>query len=133
MKYLILCLGLLGWTARAGLYHFDWTPASPADGNVPDGSFVGWADTRILSGITDNSILDVDVNLQIDGGWNGDLYAYLTHGSGISILLNRPGLTASDHFGFGDPGMNLIFDDNAANGDIHTYAFHPGSISAPPS
>lgn len=50
-----------------------------------------------------------------------DLYAYLVHGSGFSVLLNRVGRTAGDGFGSGDAGMNVTLDDSAANGDIHLY------------
>jgi hypothetical protein len=37
------------------------------------------------------TITDVNVGLQLSGGWNGDLYAYLVHSSGFAVLLNRVG------------------------------------------
>ena len=38
--------------------------------------------------------------------FDGDIYAYLGHGSGISNLLNRAGRTASDAFGYSDNGSS---------------------------
>src|SRR5262249_1201049 len=61
--------------------------------------------------------------LQIDGGFNGDFYAYLRHGaSGFAVLLNRVGQTGANPFGYADSGFNVTFSDFAPNGDIHTYA-----------
>ena len=31
------------------------------------------------------------MTLNLSGGWNGDLYAYLVHNSGFAVLLNRVG------------------------------------------
>jgi len=100
---------------------FSWNSGFANAGVVPDGNVTGWSDTRTLSGITENSILDVNVTLHLTGGWNGDLYAYLTHASGFSVLLNRAGRTSGNTFGYGDAGLNVTFDDAAANGDIHLY------------
>ena len=71
---------------------------------VPDDSTVGVADTRIFS----SAILlvsEVRVTLTISGtptpgdAFNGDLYAYLTHGSGFAVLLNSTGRTAGNDDG----------------------------------
>ena len=119
----LLPLAFLTGPASAALISQSWNSDFAAGGVVPDGNPVGWSDTRTLSGITATTITDVNVSLTITGGWNGDLYAYLQHSSGISIrisiLLNRPGRTSSDPFGFDDSGMNIVFDDTAANGDSH--------------
>ena len=61
------------------------------------------------------------VTLRLNGGWNGDIYVYLTHSGGFSVLLNRAGRTSGDTFGYSDAGLNVTFDDAAANGDIHLY------------
>src|SRR5262249_3288675 len=77
---------------------------------------------RTLTGIPFNSIADVNVRLNISGGWNGDLYAYLTHSSGFTVLLNRVGVSGSSSFGYGDSGLNVTFDDQASqSADIHFY------------
>ena len=65
--------------------------------------------------------------LQLSGGYNGDLYANVQHGSGMSVLLNRVGVTDGEPFGYDDSGMNVTFADSAA-ADIHYYqaAASPG-------
>src|SRR6185436_8524998 len=107
--------------AGATLYTFNFTNGFANAGAVPDGNTTGWFDTRNVSGVVDPSINDVNVSLNISGGFNGDFYAYLAHGTDFAILLNRPGRTAGNSFGYGNSGLNIILDDSAANGDIHTY------------
>ena len=86
---------------------------------VPDGNPSGLANFQTVSSqITE--ITSVTLSIYLENGYNGDLYAYLTHDSGFAILLNRSGRTASDSFGYGDSGFNITFDDAAAN-NIHTY------------
>jgi hypothetical protein len=91
--------------------------------SVPDGNAVGMADVQsVVSTITQITALTVD--LDIGGEFNGDLYAYVTHDTGFAVLLNRPGRTAAEPFGYDDTagmGVNVTFDDAAANGDIHSY------------
>src|SRR4051812_1403643 len=67
------------------------------------------------------SIQALQVNLQIQGNFNGELYAYLVHGSGYSVLLNRPGRRSANLLGYGDAGLNVTFEDAATNGDVHVY------------
>jgi hypothetical protein len=94
---------------------------------IPDGSSSGLAQAPIISGSTISSITDVRFLLNLgaledaDNAFNGDLYLYLQHGSALSVLLNRPGVTGSNPFGYGDNGMVVTFADSAANGDIHNY------------
>ena len=81
---------------------------------VPDGNPAGLANNQtIASGIA--SIESVVLTLNISGSFNGDLYGYITHSSGFSVLLNRTGRTGSSAFGYGDDGFAVIFDDTAAN------------------
>ena len=87
---------------------------------VPDGLASGVSDVQTISSAID-SIGSMTIDLHVVGGFNGDLYCYLRHGSGLSVLLNRPGRTATDSFGYGDSGFNVTFSDGAANGDIHSY------------
>ena len=65
-------------------------------------------------------ISQVDVQLTFSGGYNGDLYCYLTHGTGFSVLLNRVGQSAANPGGYGDTGFSMTLADAAAN-DIHNY------------
>jgi subtilisin-like proprotein convertase family protein len=87
---------------------------------VPDNNASGITSTKdFSSGIA--RIGDVNVTLKISGNFNGDLFGYLTHGSGYSVLLNRVGRVAGNDLGYGDGGVDIKLDDTAVNGDIHTY------------
>src|SRR5437870_2588774 len=59
---------------------------------IPDGNAAGASDVRTISSEV-ASITSVSVTLGISSGFNGDLYVYLRHSSGLSILLNRVGRT----------------------------------------
>ena len=87
---------------------------------VPDNDLNGLADTRTFSSSID-TITGLRVSLSLSGGFNGDLYAYITHGTGFSVLLNRAGRTGSNGDGYADAGFDVTFDDAAPNGDIHNY------------
>jgi len=100
---------------------FTYNSGFSQGGVIPDGNLTGWFDSRTISGLSYTSLSSIKVNLEISGGWAGDFYAYLSNGTGISILLNRVGVTASDAFGYSDNGLDLTFVDGAANGDIHLY------------
>src|SRR5258706_15751949 len=98
MKKILMILALLAALARpaqADFYNSTYSFGFANNGNIPDGSMIGMQDTRTVSGVTFNSISDVDVRLTISGSWNGDLYGYLVHDGGFTILLNRLGRTGS--------------------------------------
>jgi subtilisin-like proprotein convertase family protein len=98
------------------------TGASNPNVTIPDNDFSGVASTVSLS-TPITSIANLSVMLNIAGGFNGDLFAYLRHGaSGFAVLLNRTGQTGANPFGYADSGFNVTFSDLAANGDIHAYA-----------
>jgi subtilisin-like proprotein convertase family protein len=86
---------------------------------IPDNDDVGFTTSQNVSDTGMTQIENVTVNLNFAGGWNGDLYVYLVHGSGFSVLLNRPGRSLSALDGSGTVGMEITFDDNAAT-DLHT-------------
>lgn len=92
--------------------------------DIEEVNFSGIQDTREIS-MDFTSILGVSVTLHVQGsgsgGFNGDLYAYLTKGDRIAILLNRPGRTTENPSGYGDNGLNVRFEENAINGDVHMY------------
>ncbi|WP_193213056.1 PEP-CTERM sorting domain-containing protein [Luteolibacter marinus] len=85
---------------------------------IPDNSATGWSDTRYISSVS-VEITNVEVYLETTGGFNGDLYAYLTHDSGFSVLLNRVGRTESNPDGSFTTGMSVVFS-NTADEDIHS-------------
>jgi hypothetical protein len=96
---------------------------------IPDGSLSGVSQT-IDFPATIASITEVSVELELIGGFTGDYYAYLQHGSGFAVLLNRSGRTSNSgagSVGYLDGGFDITLREGAANGDIHNYQ----SISAP--
>ena len=103
---------------------------------IPDGSTIGVASTQnFVSDIT--LITEVRVSLDIVGtpdpgdAINGDIYAYITHGSGFAVLLNRVGRTASNDDGYADSGFSVTFDDSPAGNDIHNYRLFAPITSGP--
>ena len=88
--------------------------------NIPDNNPTGLVSTITFSSDL-TSLTDVNVLLNISGGWNGDLYASLVHDSGLAVLLNRVGRQNADLSGYSDPGFSVMLDDEAVRGDIHRY------------
>ena len=98
--------------------------ASP-DLLIPDGNDSGTFSIINIPAST-QSITDISITLNLvggqDGAWNGDFYIYLAHDGYLSVLANRPGVTATKPFGYGDNGLaQVTFDDNALLGDFHVY------------
>lgn len=125
----LLLTSLLAWApARAETFAFNSLNLV-----IPDNNATGLTNTQtISSGIS--LIQSVRLDLNITGGFNGDLYAFLTRGPGpipgpapgFAVLLNRVGRTASDSDGYADSGFSVTFDDTATSappalGDIHLY------------
>jgi subtilisin-like proprotein convertase family protein len=119
-------LALAPAASHAAVYSHQWNSGF-ASTLIPDGNPTGWSDTRGVSIPADEIITDVNVSLQLRGGWNGDLYVILTHtGSpNAAVLLNRPGRTASAPFGYDDSVLTITMDDAASRGDIHFYRSQP--------
>ena len=120
MKKLLFILMLTAAAAQASLRTetFTYNVGSP----IPDG--LSLADVQ-NSPFTINNIFDMRVTLDVagapigtGGGFNGDLYVQLSHGSGTSVLLNRPGrylaTPAFNPVGFDDGGLVFVFSDSAA-------------------
>lgn len=93
-------------------------PLNPNVG-IADGSPVGVVEQFNVSGVA-GAISSIQVQLDITGGFNGDLYAYLAGPQGqFAVLLNRPGITGSNPFGYGNAGFDITLDSSSAN--IHGY------------
>ena len=88
---------------------------------VPDANVNGLILTTNLN-ITGGTISDVTVSLDISGGYNGDLYAFLAGpNGGFAVLLNRVGVSNNaSSFGYGNQGFDIVLSDSAAN-DVHYY------------
>jgi subtilisin-like proprotein convertase family protein len=96
---------------------------------IPDNNDVGLISTQAVSATGITQIENVTVTINLTGGWDGDLYAYLVHDSGFSVLLNRAGRSASNPDGSAASGMVITFADSAAS-DIHTaIPMSGGSVS----
>ena len=91
---------------------------------IPDNNASGVAFAFNVSAPGPLVITNVTVDLNIAGGWDGDLYAYLSHGSGFSVLLNRVGRTAGNPDGSSLFGMNISLADSYLT-DIHNFAGAP--------
>src|SRR5690348_1437831 len=102
-------VSLVSLSSFATLYTTNWNSGFANAGVVPDNNLSGWADIRTVSAIPAGTFTSLSVNLQLTGGWNGDLYAYLVHSSGFCVLLDRVGTGVSgvSSFGYGDAGMNV--------------------------
>lgn len=142
MKPLSLAITLLlGLPLAAGALSI--TATSSPGIVIPDGDLNGVADTINLSTAI-NSITDVQVTLDITGGYNGDYYAYLRHsdasGVGFAVLLNRVGVTGGNPYGSPDSGFNITFSDSAglnihsasAGGGVLAGTFQPDGRNVSP-
>lgn len=118
-----LIIGILFVSAGVVLGQTTTTYTKNDGRDIPDGNPIGMTSTTNLTGFAaDAYITALTVTLDITGGWNGDLYAYLSGpNGGFAVLLNRTGVNDSDQFGYSDAGFNITLDDNAANGNIHYY------------
>lgn len=125
MKRLLSVLLALGTalTASAAVISTNFTspPLTFANsGLIPDGNLSGWTDSRSLN-FTEYAgwtITDVNVTLNISGGWNGDLYGYLVHDSGFAVLLDRVGKDNSNPYGYGNAGFSSVTLDDQASVNI---------------
>jgi subtilisin-like proprotein convertase family protein len=114
---------------HAGIYNFTpsgggvYTAGASGLGQViPDNEATGVA-YALNFGATGLQISDIQVSLNISGGWNGDLYAYLSHGSSYAVLLNRVGATTSGGDGYSTSGLNVLLEPVTTHPgivDIHT-------------
>src|SRR5476651_1195893 len=109
----------LGTAAYAQPYEFKGT--NTLNGAIPDNSPSGLANTMSVTGLA-AAIANVTVTLNITGGYNGDLYAYLAGpNGGFAVLLNRSGVNSGNAFGYSDAGFNITFDDSVSATGIHFY------------
>ena len=96
---------------------------------IPDNNPSGVAYT-LNFGAAGLTITDIRISLNISGGWNGDLYAYLSHGSDYTVLLNRVGAATSDADGYSTSGFDILLapvTTHAGIADIHTVP-NPSSL-----
>jgi subtilisin-like proprotein convertase family protein len=80
---------------------------------IPDGNPVGVVSTINVSGL--GNIGTISLTLNISGGNNGDLYAYLSYNGTLVTLLDRPGTSTGNPLGFTDAGYNVTVADGNAS------------------
>jgi len=117
--------------AQATLYTTNWNSSFANSGVVPDNNLSGWSDTRTVSTAPAGTLTSLSVSLQLNGGWNGDLYAYLVHDSGFTVLLDHVGVGVSgvSAYGYGDAGMNVTLASTGTS--IHQYGGNNTFSGAP--
>lgn len=107
---------------RAGVHNYLFSGINSV---IPDDDATGLSNTQGIL-LADGPIASVRVSLEIGAAsgefaFTGDLYAYLQHGSALSVLLNRPGRRPGESFGYDDDRtLSLTFNDSAPH-DIHSY------------
>jgi subtilisin-like proprotein convertase family protein len=126
----IAIIGTLMAGAGLALAQTTNSESGGAGGPIPVGNPVGLVSTTDVSDIAAGStISSITVNLDISGGFNGSLYAYLSGpNGGFDVLLNQPG-SSGGSIGYLDNGLNLTLDDSAAN-NIQTYETTTGVLAA---
>lgn len=88
---------------------------------IPDANPVGITSSTNVSGVS-GYIQNVVVTLNITGGFNGDLYAYLVDPAGhLSVLMNRAGVGNANPFGYFNAGFNITLDDSGSANNLHFY------------
>lgn len=98
--------------------------------DIPTGNPVGITSIGMVSGLAgDGTVSDITVGLNLSGGYNGNLYAYLEAPDGTTAtLLDRPGVTSLNPFGYGGSGLNVTFSD-AAGESLQNTPETPGSVT----
>jgi hypothetical protein len=128
-----LLIGMnLGAAVQAALISEPFTGGFVNGVDIPDGNAVGWSDPRNISGLNTTSLSDLTVKINLTGGFNGDLYAYVSHDGILVPLLNRVGVTATPQasaFGYGEAGFAVAFSASAA-ADAHFYNRHQPTLVA---
>ncbi len=104
-------------------YNATWSPNII----IPDNDANGVVNIQTVA-TNFRTIGSVTVHLTTSSGWNGDLYIYLQHSSGISILLNRPGRTTLLPDGSDNAGFDITLSD-AATADINTDPSGNGQVT----
>ena len=122
---------LLGAASQGAIYSSGALNEVIPDYNSTTSTPGEWADSITVGDLTGLEIADVTLTLNVSGGWNGDLYAYLSYtpvtGSGSLItLMNRPGYPANT-YGYGDAGFNGTILSDAGTGNVQNYGGNGGA------
>ena len=115
------------WTTSASLYYqgtgvgSGTSMGSVANPTILDGNPVGTWNTMSLSGLG-TGLSGLTVTLNVSGGVNSGLYAYLVHDGVLAVLLNRPGVSAGTPLGNLSSGFNTSYTTLDANNTVSPLA-----------
>jgi subtilisin-like proprotein convertase family protein len=114
----LMSVMLAAASARGTLYTESFSPNKA----IPDGNPVGITFSGTVNNIPSADIVaGLTVTLNVSGGFNGNLYSYLVAPNGAQVvLLNQPGVTGSNPFGYQGSGFNVTLDDSATSGIQNT-------------
>jgi subtilisin-like proprotein convertase family protein len=119
--------------AQAALYSIGNVNGSGTSLNqtIYDANPSGITSSLMVSG-AGSSLSAITVTLNLSGGYNGDLYGYLSYNGTLVTLLNRVGTGSGSPiqsaFGYSTSGFNNVtLDDAATGGSIHNVQ-NPGSL-----
>jgi hypothetical protein len=110
------------WAQSSATNTFNLT-TSVGTASVPDGNPVGLLETFSVNIVPGRTISNVQLFLDLAGGVNGDLYAYLAGPGGqMAVLLNRVGVSGVNNnlTGYGNAGFFVTFN-NSAPVNVHNY------------
>jgi subtilisin-like proprotein convertase family protein len=83
---------------------------------IPEGNPVGVAFSGSVSDAGGIAVGVLTVTLNVSGGYNGYLYSYLVAPNGtMTVLLNQPGVTGSNPFGYSGSGLNVTLSDTGGS------------------
>jgi hypothetical protein len=94
----------------------------------------GVQSSQTVSGLG-GPIANATVTLNIMGGLNGDLYAFLSHNGTKAVLLNRVGRDSNSSTGYSDAGfgpdalLNSFTLSDLASYDVHYYRTFPYALN----
>jgi len=129
LQTFLAALLLTSVAAQGGLYT-RYSGSNPLVGNdinigITDGNPTGISDVIHVSGVA-SVIESVSVLINVTGGFNGDLYAYLSYNGVLVPLLNRVGTGTGDAvqmlFGYATAGFNNVRLSDAGSLNIHGVA-----------
>ena len=113
-------LTLLAASAAPGSLYIENFTSGDSVGAIPDGSPIGVTFSGMVSDAPGMAVGELTLTLNISGGFNGNLFAYLNAPDGTHVvLMNQPGVSGENPFGASGAGMNITLEDiGAANGSI---------------
>jgi subtilisin-like proprotein convertase family protein len=108
----VILTGVLLLSAIWAQASLSYNPTFTSGGNIPVDNPAGLVSVGTITGAGAlDQVVNLTVGLDISGGYNGNLFAYLIAPNGaLVVLLDGPGVAANG-FGASGSGMNIILSD----------------------